>query len=169
MLICGLGIGLMIAGIVALVMGRIKLTPTRAVQGVPARLIGVALLTPLPVSFLVVLIYTISHVDVNRQDQVDAWAKEHDTQLTLIMAGVMIGMAIVIIAIAALLAKPIKPARRRKRRDRDEDFEEGDRPRRRRDELEDEEDRPRRRRPAAEDEDDDRPRRKWDDLDDRAR
>src|SRR4051812_23402878 len=107
MLICGLGIGLIIAGIVALVTGRIKLTKNRAVQGVPARLLGVALLLPLPVSFAVVFIYSLSQADVNKQEQFQAWAQQNDGKLTLIMAGTMIGMAVLIIGIAALLAKPI--------------------------------------------------------------
>jgi hypothetical protein len=168
MLICGLGIGLMIAGIVALVTGKIKLSGTRAVQGVPARLVGAALLTPLPVAFLVVLVYTMTQVDPNNQAQVDAWAKEHDTRLTLMMAGIMIGMALVIILIAAFLAKPIKPERRRKRRKEYDDDEDDDRPRRW-DDRDEDDDRPRRRPRADEaNDEEDRPRRR-DDLDDRAR
>jgi hypothetical protein len=170
MLLFGLGIGLIIAGIVALVTGRMKFSKNRAVQGVPARLLGVALLTPLPLGFLAAMIYTMAHIDPNKPDQAQQWAQQHDGAITAVMAGTMIGLAVLIIVIAAFLAKPIKPAKRRKRRDRDDDFEDDDRPRRRRDELEDD-DRPRRRRPAAEDEEDeDRPRRRRrDDLDDRAR
>src|SRR4051812_33004766 len=114
MLICGLGIGLMIAGIVALITGKIKFSKNRAVQGVPARLLGVALLLPLPVSFTVVFLYSLTQADVNKQDQFQAWAQQNDGKLTLIMAGTMIGMAAVIIGIAAVLAKPIPKGRRRR-------------------------------------------------------
>jgi len=157
MLVCGLGIGLIVAGIVALATGKFKVTASREVRGVPARLLGAALLTPLPVSFVVVLIYTITQVDANNQAQVNAWAQQHDLKLSLIMAGIMIFMAVVIVGIAAAMAKPIKAKRRKRRPVRDYDDEDDDRPhRRRRDEIEDEDhDRPRRR--------------KRDDLDDRAR
>jgi hypothetical protein len=170
MLLIGLGIGLMVAGIIALATGRMKFSKNRAVQGVPARLLGVALLAPLPAGFLAAMIYTMAHIDPNKPDQAQEWGRQHDGAITAVMAGTMIGLAVLIIVIAAFLAKPIKPQRKRKRRN-DYDDVEDDRPRRRRDQTaDDEDDRPRRRRPAADvDDDEDRPRRKRDDLDDRAR
>jgi hypothetical protein len=157
MLIFGLGIGLIVAGIVALVRGRLQFSKTKAVVGAPARVLGAALITPLPVSFLVAIIYTMTQIDPNRPDQAKAWAKDNELTITAIQAGTMIGLAVLIIVIAAFLAKPIE-ARRPSRRDEYDDYEQDDRPRRpRRDER-------------ADDEDDDRPRRRrHDDYDDRAR
>lgn len=167
MLLIGLGIGLMVAGIIALATGRMKFTKTRAVQGVPARLLGAALLAPLPVGFLAAMIYTMANIDPNQPEQAKEWARQNDGAITAVMAGTMIGLAVLIIIIAAFLAKPIEPERKRYRRGDYDDFEdEGDRPRRRRDETDDDrDDLPRRRRA---DEDDGRLRRR-DDLDDRAR
>ena len=151
MLLIGLGIGIMVAGIFAIVRGRIQFSKTRAVQGVAARLLGVALLAPLPAGFLAATIYTLAHVDPNNPDQVREWGQQNDATITGVMAGTMIGLAVLIIAIAAVLAKPIDGPRRKRRDDFDED--ERERPRRR----------------AELDEDDDRPRRRGDDLDERAR
>ena len=156
MLVIGLGIGLIIAGIIALVKGKLSLTKTRAVQGVPARLLGVALMTPLPISFVVVMVYTLMNVDPNDQQQMNQWGQDNDMKLTLIMAGVEIGLAVLIILIAAFLAKPLpKGDKRSSRREVDgyDDYKDG----------------PRRRRSSENDVDEnDRPRRR-DDLEDRAR
>ena len=171
MLVIGLGVGMIIAGIMAIIRGRLQLTQTKAVQGVAARLLGVALLTPLPVGFLVALVYTIMSVDPNRPDQVEEWTKKNSMTLDLIVAGVEIGLGLVIVVIAAFLAKPLpkKGHRFRRREDDYDDYEDEPRPRRHRRSADDEDDIPRRRRPDADDYDDDRPRRRRDDLDDRAR
>ena len=167
MLVIGLGIGLIIAGLVALIRGQLKLSQKKAVQGVPARLLGIALMTPLPLGFLAALVYTMMSVDPNRPDAVERWTKDNEMTLNLIIAGVEIGLALIIIIVAAFLAKPL-PAdggRSARRRERDyDDYEDEPRPRRKRDEN----DGPRGRRAADYDDEDDRPRRR-DDLDDRAR
>src|SRR5260221_12666627 len=112
-------------------------------------------MTPLPVAFLVAISYTMANVDATKPDEVQAWTNNHEMQINGIMAGTMIGMAVLIIVIAAFLARPLQTdAGRRKRRDDEYDDYEGD------------EDRPRRR-PRADD--DDLPRKKRDDLDDRVR
>ena len=43
-----LAIGMLIAGIVALIRGKFQLTKASVVEGVPARIIGVIFLLPLP-------------------------------------------------------------------------------------------------------------------------
>jgi hypothetical protein len=169
MLVIGLGVGMIIAGIMAIVRGRLQLTQTKAVQGVGARLLGIALLTPLPIGFLVALVYTILSVDPNRPDQVEEWTKQHSMTLDLIVAGVEIALGLVIIIIAAFLAKPLPKKGVRSRRGDDDYDDYEDAPPRRRKSAKDEDDIPRRRRrPDPGDYDDDRPRRR-DDLDDRAR
>jgi len=123
------------------------------VYGAPAYLLGVALLAPLPLGFLAAMIYMLLNVDMNNQVEAEKWAREHDPTLTAIVAGVEIGLGLIIVIIAACLAEPLRRAGRTSRvRDEYDDYED---------------ERPRRRRPR-EDYDDDRPRRR-DDLDDRAR
>ncbi|HVK13039.1 MAG TPA: hypothetical protein VM597_30075 [Gemmataceae bacterium] len=163
MLVIGLGIGLIVAGIIALIKGRLNLSKKKAVQGVPARLLGVALMTPLPLGFLAATVYTMTQIDPNNQAQAQQWAQNNNTTLTLIWAGVEIGLAVLIIIIAAVLATPIKEEGRR-RRSRHVEYDDeypDDRPRGRRrgrdEDDEDEDDAPRRRR--DDDEDYDRPRR----------
>jgi len=155
MLVLGIGIGMIIAGILALVRGRLQLSNNKAVQGPWAYLLGVALLTPLPLGFLAALIYTLLNVDPNRPDQVEKWTKDHSTTLDLIVLGVEIGLGLIIVIIAASLAKPLARRGRSRVSNDYDDYEE---------------DRPRRRRPRDEyDYEEDRPRRRRDDLDDRAR
>jgi hypothetical protein len=159
MLLIGLGIGLIIAGIIGLIKGRINLSKKKAVQGVAARLIGVALMTPLPLGFLAATVYTMTQIDPNNQAQAQQWAQNNNTTLTLIWAGVEIGLAVLIIIIAAVLATPIEPeGRRRKSREVEYDDEVDERPRSRRARDEEDDDRPRRR-SDVDDDDDDRRRR----------
>lgn len=155
MLLIGLGIGLIVAGIIGLVKGRLNISKKKAVQGGAARILGVALLTPLPLGFLAATVYTITQVDPNRPDQAQQWAQNNNTTITLIWAGVEIGLAVLIIIIAALIATPITDdSRRKKARVADYDDEQED-------------DRPHGRR--SRDEDDDLPRRRDEDDDDRRR
>jgi MFS family permease len=171
MLVIGLGVGMIIAGIVAIVRGRLQLSQTRAVQGVAARLLGVALLAPLPLGFLAALVYTMLNVDPNRPDQVEKWTHDHEMTLNLIIAGVELGLGLLIVIIAAVLARPLPPEGRRRRRRPADDYDdyEDDRPRRRRPADEADDFPSRRRRADPQEYEDDRPRRQRDDLDDRAR
>ncbi|HJZ93282.1 MAG TPA: hypothetical protein VKE40_20570 [Gemmataceae bacterium] len=169
MLLIGLGIGLIVVGIVAIVRGRIQLSKSRAVVGIPARLLGVGFLFPFPLGFLAALIYTVANVpDATRPDVVEKWTKEHEWALTGIQAGVMIGLAVVLVIIAAMAAKPVteieRGARRKRIAEYDDEVEEDRRRRRRTDDLDDraEGDRPRRRRDDYDDEDEPRPRRRRD-------
>jgi hypothetical protein len=156
MIVIGIGIGMIIAGIMALVRGRFQLSNNKAVYGAPAYLLGVALLAPLPLGFLVATIYMLLNVDMNNQAEAEKWAKEHDPTLTAIVAGVEIGLGLIIVIIAACLAQPLRRAARSSSARNDYDDHEDERPGRRR---------PR----DAYDYEDDRPRRRRDDLDDRAR
>jgi hypothetical protein len=168
MLLIGLGIGLIVVGIVAIVRGRLQLSKSRAVVGVPARLLGVGFLFPFPLGFLAAMIYTVANVpDATRPDVVDKWTKDNELVLTGITAGVMIGLAVVLVIIAAMAAKPVAEIERSERRKRVAEYDdevEDDRRRRQRDaryDNDDEDDRPRRSRDDEEDEP--RPRRRRDD------
>jgi dipeptide/tripeptide permease len=165
MLVIGLGIGMIVAGIVAMVRGRLQLTNSRAVQGVWVYLLGVALISALPLGFFAAMVYMLMNVDPNKPDDMDRWGKEHELTLSLIIAAVEIGIGLVVFILGASMAKPFSTAGRRfATRDREYDDEYEGRSRRRRPDDEYEEDnRPRRRRP---DDFEGRPRR--DDLDERA-
>jgi hypothetical protein len=157
-MILGLEIGLFIFGILALVRGRMTLTKSKVVEGVPARLIGMLALTPLPVAFLIGVAYAIIAAPADPEK----FAEDNKWTLMGIEAAIVIGVAIMVFVIGMLVAVDPKEARRRKRRYEDEDDEaedDYDRPRRRRsrDEEEDDENesgRPRRRRRRDDDEDD---------------
>jgi hypothetical protein len=159
-----LEIGLAIYGIVALIKGRFSVSKTKAVSGLPARLLGLVCLTPLPLAVVAIMVYTAASTDVTNPQQVEQWVQNNKMSITLVEAGVVIGVTILIFVVAALLAKPIeeveRAARRPVREYDDEDVDE--RPRSRRARGEDDEDQPRRRRGVYDDEDD-RPRRRRDD------
>src|SRR5262245_60232876 len=164
MLVIGLGIGMIVGGIVAMVRGRLQLTNNRAVRVVWVYLLGVALISALPLGMLVMFGYMLMNVDPNKPDEVDRWGKEHEVTLMLIVAGVEIGVGVIVFIIGACLAKPYATDDGRfAARERDYDDEYEGRPRRRHVTEDYEEDRPRRRR---RDEYEGRPRR--DDLDERA-
>jgi hypothetical protein len=166
MLIIGLGIGMIIAGIITLVRGRLQLSQRKAVQGVPAYILGVALLTPLPLGFLVAITYTILNVDPNKPEQLEQWTNDNEMVLNGIVAGVEIGLGLIIIVIAACLAKPLSDESQqvgRRTVDYDDEL-----PRRRELPDGDEEDHRLRRRPFEDEGDYHHPRR-GDDLDERAR
>jgi hypothetical protein len=167
MLVIGLGIGMIVAGVMALIRGRLQLSNTKAVQGVWAYLLGLALMAALPLGFCVAMFYMLMHVDPNRQDQVDKWGKENELTLSLIVAGVEIGIGLIVVIIGACLATPLPQDKGRySRREPEYDDEYEGRPRKKRpaDDYEDDH-RPRRRRRDYHD-DEGRPRR--DDLDERA-
>jgi hypothetical protein len=157
-MILGLYIGLAVAGILALIRGRMQISKSKIVIGVPARLLGLLGLTPLPLAIVVGMIYVAANVDVTDAQAVQRFTQEHQGRFTLI-EGVCAGLvAVTLFVLAAVLAVSPEEARRRgKRRPAVEyDDEYDDRP-------------PRRRRRDEDDAENDRPRRRRDDLDERAR
>ncbi len=152
-----LEIGMAICGLIALITGKVNLTGSKAAQGVPARIIGVIMLLPFPLSLLVIV--PITAVIVSRgQPPTDNMT----LVLRLIESGIILACFLVSMVIGFMTATPVERTRRRRRRD-PEDEEEDDRPRRRRrepDEDEEEDERPRRRVRARDEEEDPPPRRR---------
>jgi hypothetical protein len=185
-MIIGMYIGLAIAGILAMVRGRMQISKQKIVVGIPARLLGILGLTPLPLALLVGVIYTAVSVDVTDPVALQQFTQDNRGAFTLIEVFSCLFVGLLLFVIATMVAVSPKEADRwerkrrsvgsyddesddRPRRRRRDEPEDDDRPRRpRRDELDDEDDRPRGRRRDELDDDDDRPRRR-DDLDDRAR
>jgi hypothetical protein len=160
-MIIGLYIGLAIVGILALIRGRMQISKQKVVVGVPARLLGLLGLAPLPLALVAGMVYVAANVDVTDPQAVQRFTQEHKWTFTLI-EGVCVGsVALVLFVTSAMLAVSPEEAARRARRKRAVEYD---------DEYEDrDDDRPRRRRDEDYDDEDERPRRRRDDLDDRAR
>jgi predicted Zn finger-like uncharacterized protein len=145
-MILGLEIGMLIAGIVALVTGKLHLSKTNIIRGPAARLAGAMWVVPLPLALLVVFIILASMASSRGHPPTEQELKNMQGTFTIIELAILVGFLILGIVLA--LVGPRAPEPRRRRR-RDEDWEEDDW---------EEEDRPvARRRPRYEDEDDDRP------------
>jgi len=92
---------MLIFGIIALVRGRFLLTRAKEVRGLPARIIGIVLMIPLPLSFVVGL--ALGAVMASQGKSVD----------DLRMAGSILGVTITglcligVIVIAAVTARPV--------------------------------------------------------------
>jgi hypothetical protein len=158
-MILGLYIGLAIVGILALVRGRMQISKTKIVVGVPARLLGLLGLAPLPLALVVGIVYVAVSTDVTDPQAVQRFTQEHKWTFSLIEGVCVGGVAIILFVTAALLAvSPEEAERRARRRPAVEYDDEDDR---------DRDDRPPRRR--NDEYDDEQPRRRRDDLDERAR
>jgi hypothetical protein len=160
-MILGMEIGLAIFGLIALVKGKMTVSKNKVVVGVPARLLGLLALIPLPAALLFVLLYVASQGGQINDD--DKWT------VTGIEAGTVILIAILVFAIAAAVGITPEEVKRRERRasgrydydDEGDELDDRPRKRRRRDEDEEDDDRPRKRRDRDEDdEEDDRPRKR---------
>jgi hypothetical protein len=146
-------------GIIALVKGEFYLTRNRVVRAVPARIIGVTPLLPLPLQIVVGAFLGV--VFVAKGQQVDVNDPEFQRTANVLGAIIIVGCLLAAILVAVATAKLAKRKRRR-RYEEDDDEEYADRPRRRLRTDDEEEELPPRRRPRDED-DEDRPRRRSDD------
>jgi len=155
-MLCILEILCIVYGIITLVKGKFPVGKTKEVRGVPAYLIGLILLSVIPVAVVVAII--MNWDDIAQGKQPDPFKFEAKNVLPDVIG--VFGCGGLALVIALMTAKP----KEQDRRQRDYDDYDDDRPRRIRDDYDD---RPRRRRDDYDDADD-RPRRR-DDLDDRAR
>src|SRR5262249_11231617 len=97
-MITGLEIGMLIAGIIALVSGKFKLTANCVAEGVAARLAGLICLLPLPLSFAVGFVIALQQQAQGRPFDV----KEMQLSLALLEGG--IALACLILTIVVVLA-----------------------------------------------------------------
>jgi hypothetical protein len=158
---------LLVFGVVALIRGKFTISSRRVVEGVPARVLGLVAIIPLPLFILGGIVLGILKGDKAAQ----FFEKNKSIFVAIELVGVAIAFAVVF-GIGAVIGQPLKKKKRKEKkkyRDHEEDACEEDedvRPRRRsRQSDEDEEDdRPRSSRRYEEDEDeDDRPRRRRED------
>lgn len=103
------GIIMFIFGIIALVRGRFLLTRAKEVRGWPARIIGILLMAPFPLSFLVGIVLGAVFVALGKK--VDAGDKD------FLLAAQIAGFAVVAIcliaaiAVALIFSQPIRISR----------------------------------------------------------
>lgn len=146
-MILGIEIAMIIIGLLALVRGRMTISKSKVVTGAAARLLGLVALTPLPVALAAVGLYVAA---AGGAADPERFVEDKRVTITLIEAGVVIGIAILVFGIGAAIGRPPEPARSdddeeydrpRKRRDRDDDTDDeyDDRPRKRRRQDEDDE------------------------------
>jgi hypothetical protein len=84
-----LEIALAIYGIVVLCTGKLKLSANKMVVGTPARLLGLLMLTPFPISFAVGLV-------------VGVWAATTGRNLGDLRTFLLLGEVLIVVAVAAL-------------------------------------------------------------------
>ncbi|HEY3788664.1 MAG TPA: hypothetical protein VGL71_07405 [Urbifossiella sp.] len=165
-MILGIEIAMIIVGLVALIRGKMTITKSKVVEGLPARLLGLVALTPIPIALTV----GVAFVLIAAPNNPEKFAEDNKWTLTLIEVVIVIGIAIVVFGVGAIIAEPPRQLKRRRRYeeydDDNEDDYDDDRQRGKNryeidDDSEDEDDRPRKRRSRDDyDDDDERPRRR---------
>ncbi|AMV26924.1 hypothetical protein VT84_21160 [Gemmata sp. SH-PL17] len=117
-MIFGIEVGLAIFGILALVRGRMTMSKGKVVVGVPARLLGLVALTPLPVALVVILLYTIAQGGADPEK----FAQDQRLTIALIEAGVVISIAVFVFVVGAMIGvSPVEVARRERKGRYEED------------------------------------------------
>jgi hypothetical protein len=119
--ILGAEIGLLVFAIITLVRGKLVLTKNRVVTGVPARLLAIIGLLPLPLSLVAGVVIGMVLVARGQAQALD--------QTNVRIIGAVIELSIIVLCIGAvygiglMIAKPPEPERRRRRRLDEEDEE----------------------------------------------
>lgn len=136
-MILGIEIAMLVIGLLALVRGKMTVTGSKVVVGVPARLLGALALTPLPAAFVAI----IGFVALNAPADPEQFTQDKKLTIMAIEAVIVIGIAVLVFGIGAAIG--ISPAeaerreRRRRRYEDEEEYEDDDRePRRERREWE---------------------------------
>lgn len=120
-MILGAEIGLLIFGLWSLIRGKVTVFGGRAVYGMPARLLGLLAMTPIPLAFLVGTLFVVASAPANPE----RFAEDNKWALIGIEGGIVVLLTILILVIGEKLA--IDPADRRSRKRRgDEDGYEND-------------------------------------------
>jgi hypothetical protein len=104
-MILGIEIALLVVGILALVRGKLPLDNKRAVYGLPARFLGLVALTPMPLSFLAIMVYTASQISAGDPATVDRFVQDNKFTLILIEAACTIGVAVFVFVFGRLFSE----------------------------------------------------------------
>ncbi|MCC6419604.1 MAG: hypothetical protein IT429_15325 [Gemmataceae bacterium] len=112
-------IGMLVLGIITVATGKLSTSAGKECRGVPARIAGVLLILPLPISLLIGLMIAVILTSQGRNfDERAAWP-------TLVELGVFLVFVITAFVIAGMNARPIGRTTARRRRD---DYDERDYP-----------------------------------------
>ena len=119
-----LEIVLAVFGLIGLFSGRLPLSKTKVVLGVPARLLGALALAPMPMAFVVILGYVASQAPANPE----RFAEDNKLTIAIIEAVIVLVTAALVFGIASAVAvNPQDAERRRRRREESDDEYEDDR------------------------------------------
>src|SRR5690348_12597804 len=113
-MILGIEIAMIVVGILALVRGKMTVTGNKVVIGLPARLLGLLALTPLPVVFVAV----IGYIALNAPADPEQFAQDKKWTITAIEAVIVIGIAVLVFGIGAAIGVDRREAERLERRRR---------------------------------------------------
>jgi hypothetical protein len=118
-MILGMEIAMLVIGFLALVRGKMTISATKVVEGMPARLLGLLAMAPLPLAFLAAIAFVV----VQNPADPERFAEENRWTLTGIEAAIVIGTAIVVFGIgAAIGVDPAKAKAKSRGRYEDESF-----------------------------------------------
>jgi hypothetical protein len=153
-------IGLGIFGLITVIRGKMALSSTKVVEGIPAYMLGILAMVPLPLAFTIGLVVGFMHAKDGNEFKLD---NENQLMFAVIELGICLVVSALVFGIGASIGK--KPNKKRKKHwDDDDDENWDDRIRRSRYEDDNEDERPRRKRRAELEEDEqyenERPRRK---------
>jgi hypothetical protein len=115
-MILAIEIALIVIGLMALIRGKWTISKTKVVEGVPARLLGLVALTPIPVAIVASLLYVAVAAPNLNPDQLQKFADDSKWTLVGIEAGIVILTAILVFGIGAAVARDPNA------RPRDEEF-----------------------------------------------
>ena len=122
-------------GIVVLALGKLQFSPNKVVEGLPARLLGIVAMIPMPLAFVIGFI--IGFREGLRGGDPQQFAQKFGPMLAVVELALVVGAAVIVAVTGLLIAGPsheerIRRRRRRREREADDDDDYEPRPRRRR-------------------------------------
>jgi hypothetical protein len=103
-MILGIAVVMLVIGILAIVRGRLRVASNRVVVGVPARLLGVLALMPLPAAVVAVFIY----LAINAPDDPQQFTRDNERTLDVIKKVVVVAVPALVFGIGAVIG--VSPA-----------------------------------------------------------
>ena len=107
-MVLGIALVMLIIGILTIVRGRLTVASNRVVVGVPARLLGVLALMPLPAAVVAVFIYLAIHAP----DDPDQFTRDNEQTLNVIKKVVVVAIPVLVFGIGAVIGVSPAEARR---------------------------------------------------------
>ncbi|MCE9561934.1 MAG: hypothetical protein K8U57_07755 [Planctomycetes bacterium] len=110
-MILGMEIAMLVIGFLALVRGKLTLSATKVVEGMPARLLGMLAMTPLPLALMAGIAIAVAQ----GPGDPEKFAEDNRWTLIAIEAGIVIGVAVLVFGIGSMIAVDPTRAEFRKR------------------------------------------------------